>query len=87
MHYFNLYSTYLALDETPTFAADDDTLHDYIAWLNNSTEPWNEVVSPWTETYRLRNKSFSSSDETIQQYFDSFPALQSALGYNLVSKN
>lgn len=65
----------------------DDVPHeectDELEWLAHSSEPWARVITSWQKTHAVR----LSESDSIHNYFNKFPALSCALGYNLVSIN
>lgn len=54
-----------------------------VAWLQNSKEPWTEVVKHWKNTTTLRKPGHTSAS-TVAQFLEEWPVLKLKLGYTLV---
>lgn len=68
--------------EDPSFNKEEQL--ENVSWLQHCIEPWTDVVDKWKETFEHR-KSLLNDINTIQPYFDQFPALKQPLGYTLVN--
>lgn len=66
-----------------------ENIEDDIHWLENSSEPWNIVEEKWEKTYKARTRIFydTKTDETIESYYEKYPALKKPQGYALVNIN
>lgn len=52
------------------------------AWLETRSEPWDEVIHHWKETFDLRKQSRT---KTVCEFYAEWPLLKHTLGPSLVS--
>lgn len=64
---------------------DDPVLFEKLLWLSNNSQPWSKVLDVWKETAKGRLDKYYSSKQSIQSYFDTYPALKDKSGFYLVS--
>lgn len=56
-----------------------------ISWLNYNKQPWHKVLQLWKETSKARLRAHIGGTESIETYFNTFPALKDKSGFLLVS--
>lgn len=54
-----------------------------LLWLSNSSQPWDLVEEKWAKTAQVRLSKLRQSNQTLEEYINSYPALKTPRGIYL----
>lgn len=69
-----------------TLVIERKDIEDPLAWLKNSSDPWDMVEDFWnvTRSYRIQEEINSKTKKSVGDYMKDFPCLKKPSGYTLV---
>ncbi|XP_063383814.1 uncharacterized protein LOC134670069 [Cydia fagiglandana] len=67
---------------------NEENIDDDLQWLENSSDPWCLVEDKWERTLKARTRTlYDAGKESIEGYFEKYPALKKPQGYSLIHKD
>ena len=70
------------LGDTLLHEGDEDSA-ELLCWLRNNVEPWGQIETFWTKTFRARQKEIKKT--AIYDYYSTYRVLRENRGFTLVS--